>query len=295
MIEAGLVLEGGGMKGVYTAGVLDFFLEKNIKFANCYGVSAGACTMCSYLAGQKGRGFHVMTDYLDDKRYMSLYSLLMTGDLFNAATSYSLVPDYLYPLDHEAFHRYPGKAYAVITNILTGKPEYYRLRNLKKDMKAVRASSSLPLVSRSVEIGHIPYLDGGISDSIPIRRAIMDGNRKNVVILTKDKEYIRKPTQYRTLFKLRYAKYPKVAALMKNRHTVYNETLVYLMQQQEKGKAFVLRPSRSLEIGRTEKDIHKLREMYKLGYEDAKSSYEEMMYYLEGDTYTEHKGSIDHD
>ncbi len=281
MVEAGLVLEGGGMKGVYTAGVLDYFLEKQLEFSHCYGVSAGACTLCSFLTKQKGRGYHVMTDYLDDKRYMSVYSLLTTGDIFNAATSYSLVPQYLNPLDYDTFTQYKGKAYAVITNILSGKAEYARLRDLHQDMRIVRASSSLPLVSRSVKLNGIPYLDGGLSDSIPIQRSIMDGNRKNVIILTKDKDFIRKPTEHMALFQMRYAKYPQLLQLLQERDKKYNQTLSYIKTLQKDDRVFVIRPSIKLPIARTEKNLHKLEEMYELGISDAKASYNDMMRYLE--------------
>ena len=126
MYQAGLVLEGGGMKGVYTAGVLDFFTEKGIDFSHIYGVSAGACHMCSYLSRQKGRALSVSVDYLDTRRYCSLESLLTSGDLFNVDFCYHLIPEYLYPYDYETFEKYPGKAYSVVTNIETGQPEYLR-------------------------------------------------------------------------------------------------------------------------------------------------------------------------
>ena len=152
MYQAGLVLEGGGMKGMYTAGVLDFFLDKGIEFSSVYGVSAGACHMCSYLSKQRGRSLDVGTDYLDSKKYCSAWSLLTTGDLFNVKTSYHLIPEYLNPYDYAAFNRYEGKAYAVVTNIVTGRPEYLRIKDMKKDIDAIRASASLPLVSRNVKI-----------------------------------------------------------------------------------------------------------------------------------------------
>ena len=232
MYQAGLVLEGGGMKGVYTAGVLDFFLEKGIEFSHVYGVSAGACTMCSYLSKQKGRALDVNIDYLDNKKYCSAYSLLTTVDLFNVNTAYNLIPEYLNPYDYEAFAKYEGRAYAVVTNIVTGKPEYLRIKDAKKDLVAVRASASLPLVSRNVKIGDKLYLDGGISDAVPIRRSILDGNRKNVVIMTKEEGYKREPSKHLELLKVRYFKYPKVYELMKNRHISYNNMLEYLEKQQ---------------------------------------------------------------
>ena len=280
MINASLVLEGGGMKGVYTAGVLDFFLEKKLSFSSYYAVSAGACTLSSFLAGQKRRGFRVMTDYLDDKRYMSVYSLLVTGDLFNAATSYSLVPELLDPLDYQTFSEHEGKAYAVITNMITGKAEYYLLRDLRKDMIAVRASSSLPLISRPVRINHIPYLDGGISDGIPITHSIEEGKKKNIVVLTKDKDYIRKPTEMMGLYKCRYLQYPNIAKQMKTRHIRYNQTLEELKEYEKNGQAFVIRPSIKMDIARTEKDAGKLEKMYLLGFHDAQNCYQDMLAYL---------------
>ena len=156
MYQAGLILEGGGMKGVYTAGVIDFFLDKGIEFSSVYGVSAGACSMCSYLSKQRRRAFDVCVDYLGDKNYCSIWSLLTTGDLFNAEMNYHLVPEYLNPYDYEAFRQYKGKAYSVATDIVSGKPVYFRIRDVKKDIIKIRASASLPLVSRNVKI------DGGL-------------------------------------------------------------------------------------------------------------------------------------
>ena len=192
--QAGLVLEGGGMKGVYTCGVLDFFLEKEIEFVKGYGVSAGACHLCSFLSKQKGRALAVNVDYLDDRDYCSMHSLLTTGDLFNVDMLYRRIPEELYPFDFETFNANPCKGYAVATNIQTGLPEYLPLKDMKKDIQAVRASASLPLVSRNVEINGKVYLDGGISDGIPLMHSVTDGNRKNVVIMTKEAGYRRKPT-----------------------------------------------------------------------------------------------------
>lgn len=285
MYQAGLVLEGGGMKGIYTAGVLDFFLEKGIEFSHIYGVSAGACHMCSFISKQKGRAYDIGIDLADHKRYCSVSSLLTTGDLFNVKTSYSLVPDYLYPYDHETFHKYQGRAYAVVTNIATGRAEYLRLRDMKKDIDMVRASASLPLVSRNVQIGMKQYLDGGISDAIPLRKSIMDGNLKNIVIMTKEEGFVRKPTSQSTLalIKARYFKYPRIYDLMEKRHEVYNETLDYIERQKMNGQAFVIRPKKKSNVGRIEKDREKLIALYWEGYHDAEEQFEAMMNYLESD------------
>jgi predicted patatin/cPLA2 family phospholipase len=280
MIKAGLVLEGGGMRGIYTAGVLDFFLDKQMIFENIYGVSAGACTMASYLSLQKGRAYEVMTDYLKDKHYMGFYSLLTTGDIFGTDLNYNLVPNYLNPYDYEAFEKYEGNAYAVATDIETGEAVYKKLTDMRKDIDYIRASSTLPLVSRNVNIdGHL-YLDGGIADSIPIKKSESDGNVKNVVVLTKPVGYERKPEKTAAAIKLKYYKYPKVYELMKNRHIAYNETLKYIDEEEKAGKIFVIRPQEDMVIGRLEKDVSKLRALYDEGYNETKARYDELMEYL---------------
>lgn len=281
MYQAGLVLEGGGMKGVYTAGVLDFFLDKGIEFSSVYGVSAGACHMCSYLSKQRGRAFDISVDYLDTRRYCSVESLVTSGDLFNVDMCYHLIPDYLYPYDHEAFGRYQGKAYSVATDIETGRPEYFRIRDMKKDIDKIRASASLPLVSRNVKIDGRYYLDGGISDSIPLQQSVMSGNQKNVVVMTKEVGYVRKPSSYLALTRAFYMKYPKVYELMAERHIHYRRQQEYIARQQEEGRAFVIRPQTAGNVGRVEKDSEKLRALYQQGYEDASACWEELVKYLE--------------
>lgn len=281
MYQAGLVLEGGGMKGAYTTGVLDFFLEKGVEFARVYGVSAGAVHMMSYLSKQKKRSINIGTRYANDKRYCSVRSLLKTGDIFNVDMCYNLIPRKYDPFDNEAYMRYTGKAYAVVTNIVTGKPEYLRVRDGFADMVKVRASASLPLVSRNVEIDGKLYLDGGISDAIPIQKSILDGNEKNIVVLTKEKGYVRKPSGQLGLIKVRYRKFPKVYELMKNRHTAYNDTMDFLRMQQENGQAFVIQPANPSEVGRLEKDPKKIEALYLQGYQDAQSCFEQMIQYLE--------------
>lgn len=280
MYQAGLILEGGGMKGVYTAGVLDFFLDKGIEFSSVYGVSAGACHMCSYLSKQRGRAIDISVDYLDTRRYCSVESLITTGDLFNVDICYHLIPEYLYPYDYEAFDQYPGKAVSVATDIVTGRPEYFRIKDMKDDIDKIRASASLPLVSRNVKIGGSYYLDGGISDSIPLQQSVIDGNQKNVVIMTKEAGFVRKPSSQLGLVKARYLRYPKVYQLMAQRHVNYNEQLEYIERQQEAGRAFVIRPKSVSNVKRVEKDSEKLRALYRQGYDDAAECYEDLLEYL---------------
>lgn len=282
MYQAGLVLEGGGMKGIYTAGVLDFFLEKKILFSSVYGVSAGACHMCSYLSGQKGRARDISIDYLNSKRYCSAESLLTTGDLFNVRMCYHTIPDYLYPFDNEAYMRYPGKAYSVVTNIRSGKAEYLRVRDMSKDIDMIRASASLPLVSRNVKIGKQYYLDGGIADSIPLKRSILDGNRKNVVVLTKEEGYVRKPAPVAqlALIKARYLKYPEIYRHMAKRHLEYRDQMDFLEREQKNGQAYVIRPKYSSNVGRIEKDKDKMLALYEQGYKEAADHYDKLLEYL---------------
>ena len=193
------------MRGVYTAGVLDAFLEENIEFSSIYGVSAGSCHACSYMSKQKGRAYRVNVDYLDDPNYCGVKSYLKTGNVFGADMLYSQIPNVLDPFDYEEFEKYPGKFFAVLTNLETGEPEYIRVKDLKKQMWAVRASSSLPLVSKTLVVKGRHYLDGGIADSIPIRRSIEAGNEKNVVILTREDSYRKTPNELMPLMKLMYS------------------------------------------------------------------------------------------
>ena len=182
MINSGLVIEGGGMRGVYAAGVLDFFMEKNIYFDDCYAVSAGSCHAASYYSKQIGRSLKVTLDYINDKRYCSINSLIKTGDMFGAEMLYDIIPNELVLYDYDIFNEFNGNFYSVVTNCKTGKAEYIKIKDMKKDIIAIRASSSLPLLSRIVKINGESYLDGGISDSIPIKKSIEDGHKKNVVI-----------------------------------------------------------------------------------------------------------------
>ncbi len=281
MYQTGHVLEGGGMKGVYSSGVLDFFLDKGLEFSSCYGVSAGACSLCSFLSKQRGRAYHTNVDYLEDKNYCSLYSLLKTGDLFGADMCYYQIPEKLNPYDYETFEKYQGKFYSVVTNIETGCPEYIPIKDMHTDIEAIRASASLPLVSRNVKIGDKLYLDGGISDAIPLRKSMEDGNRKNVVVMTKEVGYRRQPSSGVSLIRMRYRKYPKVYELMKDRHNAYNNTLDFLNEEVEKGTVFLIQPKEKSDVGRIEKDRDKLKALYEEGYKEASECYEELLKFLE--------------
>ncbi len=281
MYEAGLILEGGGMKGIYTAGVLDFFMDKEIMFSDCYGVSAGACHLCNYMSGQRGRSYRISVNYLDMKQYCGVWSMLRTGDFFGVDMSYDLIPNYLDPYDYDSAAAYEGRAFAVVTNIRTGEPEYLPLKDLRKDIIAVRASSSLPLVSRNVKIGEELYLDGGISDPIPVRQSLQSGNKKNVIIMTKEVGFVRQPIGAElALVGARYLCFPKVYELMRERHLSYNATVQYIEEKQKAGELFVIRPKHKSEVGRIEKDKEKMTALYEEGYRDAAACYLELLEYI---------------
>lgn len=276
MYNAGLILEGGGLRGVYTAGVLDAFIEENVEFSSVYGVSAGSCQGCSYLSKQKERGLRTNTEYLEDPEYYGMKSLLKTGDFFGVDMCYDKIPNVLDPFDHETFAKYKGKFYAVVTNLETGKAEYIRIRDLKKQMWAIRASSSLPLLSRTLIVKGRPLLDGGIADSIPIHRSIADGNQKNVVLLTREEGYRKEANSLIPLIQARYHKYPEFVEAARNRHIVYNETLDFIEEEEEKGNIFVIRPKELVEVDRLEKDKNKLLKLYEVGYQDGIRAVEQL-------------------
>ena len=220
-------------------------------------------------------------DYLDDPNYCGVKSYLKTGNVFGADMLYSQIPNVLDPFDYEEFEKYPGKFFAVLTNLETGEPEYIRVKDLKKQMWAVRASSSLPLVSKTLVVKGRHYLDGGIADSIPIRRSIEAGNEKNVVILTREDSYRKTPNELMPLMKLRYSHSKAFLEKAENRHIRYNETLDFLKKEEEEGRTFVIRPSEKVNVGRVEKNKDKLEHLYNIGLEDGRKSMEAMKKYLE--------------
>lgn len=283
-MEVGLVLEGGGMRGVYTAGVLDLCMDRGLYIDNIYGVSAGSCHACSYISKQRGRAFRLSVDYLHDKRYCSVHSLITTGDLFGVEMSYNLLPNQLDLYDYQTADRFNGAFYAVVTNCSTGEAEYLRVNDLRTDIIAIRASSSLPLLSRMVVIGGQEYLDGGVADSIPIAKSIADGNKKNIVILTQSPEFQKKPNKLMPLARTKYRKYPQFVEAMRTRHIRYNETLDLIGREQANGRAFVIQPQKTPGVRRLEKDKRKLRMLYQQGYADAESCFEELRNFLGIDT-----------
>lgn len=280
MYNSGLVLEGGGMRGIFTAGVLDFFMDRDVDFENIIAVSAGACHACSFLSKQYGRAKNVSIDYIDDKNYCSIHNLLNTGDMFSEKFVYDEIPRKLNVFDNDTYESNPSKLFVTVTNVEDGEPEYILLQDCDKDIDLIRASASLPLISRLVEFRSKMYLDGGISDSIPIRKAQEMGMKKNVIILTQPEGYIKKPNKAMAIIKMKYKKYPQLVRKMANRYLIYNDTLDYISEEEKKGNVFVMRPLAALPLKRIEKDKDKLEWTYREGYECAKSRYEDMIEYL---------------
>lgn len=278
-MKTGLVLEGGAMRGMYTAGVLDVFLENKIKVDCVVGVSAGALFGVNYLSGQKGRVIRYNKRFNSDKNYMGLRPLLREGNIVSTKYAYEEVPRKLDPFDNESFMKSNTPFYAVVTNVKTGNPEYLHVQNAFEQMDTLRASGSMPFVSKPVTIENKQYLDGGISDSIPFEWLAGQGCDKLIVILTRDIEY-RKTPMSPALIKLYRKKYPKIAERLLDRHTIYNRSVELLNQWEDDGKAFVIRPSKPIEIGRIEKNPEKLQAVYDLGITDGTESLSKLNAYI---------------
>ncbi len=270
MGKKGLVCEGGAMRGIYTAGVIDVFLENDIKTDMLMGVSAGACFGCNFVSGQIGRTLRYNLKFAKDPRYCSFRSLFKTGDIYGYEFCYHQIPETLDPFDFKAFKENETEFYVVVTNVRTGKAEYKLLENMdRKDMEWVRASASMPMVSRTVMIENEPYLDGGIADSIPVEAAMKLGFEKNIVILTRPEGYQKKPEPLYPLEKIKYRKYPEFLYTLAHRHEDYNRELEVVDKLEKEGKVLVIRPSETPEAGRIEHDPEKLRSTYLLGRKDG--------------------------
>lgn len=280
MDKLGLVLEGGGMRGIYTAGVLDFFIDHDLYTDGVIGVSAGACHACSYASKQRGRAFRTNTAYLKDKRYMSMHSLITTGDLFGAEFVYNDIPNKLDPYDYETFNNSGIRLYAVCSNLETGKAEYIPCINMLHDVIYIRASASLPLLAKTVEVDGKKLLDGGVTDSIPIHHFQELGYKKNIVVLTQCGEYRKGKNNLLPIIRRTYRKYPKFIKAMENRHIEYNRTLDELSLMEKEGSVFIIRPSSPVEISRLEKNVNRLQELYDQGYQDAQNQYEALKQFI---------------
>lgn len=278
MNNLGLVLEGGGMRGLYTAGALDFLLEKGIEFGYIIGVSAGACNATSYISRQKGRNKIVNTAFIRDWRFASMRNLFFKGSLFGMDFIFDEIPNRLVPFDFETFYESAVKFKIVATDCSTGKPLYFDKQDLDRSLSVLRASCSLPLVSPMVDFRGHKLLDGGIADPLPIRKAVSDGILKNVIILTRNKGYKKDPVKSteRFLYKAKYRGYPHLVKALMDQSGIYNNSMDYIESLAQKKKAVVIRPTAELTVGRYEKNKEKLLDLYQLGYKDAAAALEEI-------------------
>lgn len=267
--KIGLVLEGGGLRGVYTSGVLDAFLDNDIKFPYVIGVSAGVCNAISYFSKQRGRNIKVNVEHCDDKEYFSIKNILKKGAMFNENMLFDKIPHNLYPFDYDTYTKEYTTLKAVVTDCETGKPIYYELNDLKNQYDIVKASSWLPFISKMVHYDGKKLLDGGVSDSIPIKKALEDGCKKCVVVLTRPKEYRKTANKSGLVANIVYRNYPNFAKAISTRYKKYNDTLDYIEKLEKQGKIVVIRPSETLDVARLEKDPQKLIKAYRLGYDDA--------------------------
>jgi predicted patatin/cPLA2 family phospholipase len=269
-----LILEGGGMRGVYTAGVLDFFMDMKLKFKDITAVSAGVCIATSYVSNQRGRSLKIFTDYSKDKRYLSVSSLVKTGSAFGIDFIFRTIPDELLPFDYDEFQNSDMKMTAVCTDYKTGKAVYVLIDDLRNKLDYVIASSSLPLASKVVKVDNLELLDGGVVDPIPVKHSLDKGFDLQVLVLTRDVNYRKSKSLSNRIVATKFRRHKAFAYTLKNRHVYYNDSLDIIKELEDAKKAIVIRPSRPVFIERFEKDPIKLKQLYDLGYQDAKAKYE---------------------
>ena len=282
MTEGALVLEGGSLRCVFTAGVLDVLTEQNIKFAYVNGVSAGTMAAMNYISGQKGRMLQINEEYLHDRRYMSLKHLIKDRLVFNFDFVFGELSSELIPFDYQAFYASPQKFEVAATRCKTGKTEFFEKSTCPEMMKAVQASCSMPVLSRMVTVNHRKYLDGGVSLPIAYRRAMELGYEKTVLILTRQKGY-KKPPAGRIAGKIYGHYFKPLPQLLKSIHEIperYNKMQDEIERLEEEGKIFVIRPEKPVEVSRLERDIEKLRILHREGRETAEKKMESLMEYL---------------
>ncbi len=269
--KLGMIFEGGANRTVFSCGVMDAFLEEGVMPDYFIGVSAGIAFGVSYLSGQKGRNLEVMENYMADKRYMGVRHLIdrRKRTFYNIGFVFEEVPYELVPFDYEAFGRYPGVVEAAVTNLHTGKAEYLEVPRGKDMRDTLVASCSLPILFQPVKIGRHYYLDGGLSDSIPFRRALEQGCDKIVAVLTRERGYVKKTEPVTEITSRLYRRYPKIAEDLRGRAERYNSDMEELLALEKEGKAFVIAPENIYEVGRTETDTAKLRRLYDEGYRMA--------------------------
>lgn len=280
-MKTGLIMEGGAMRGMFTAGVLDVLMENGLVTDGAIGVSAGAVFGCNYKSHQIGRVIRYNTEYCNDKRYASFKNLVKTGNLYSEQFCYHEVPEKLDPFNEAAFAASPMDFFVVCTDVKTGEPIYHKCRKGDaEDVLWMEASASMPLAAKIVKIGHYGLLDGGVADSIPVRFFESIGYKRNLIILTQPKGYIKKKNKFLPAIRAKYFRYPAFVEAVADRHERYNETLSYISMLEQVGKDYVIRPPIPLEIGAMERDPAQLRRVYETGRAVAQIQVEKIRDFL---------------
>ena len=280
-MKTGLIMEGGAMRGMFTAGVLDVLMENGLVTDGAIGVSAGAVFGCNYKSHQIGRVIRYNTEYCNDKRYASFKNLVKTGNLYSEQFCYHEVPEKLDPFNEAAFAASPMDVFVVCTDVKTGEPIYHKCRKGDaEDVLWMEASASMPLAAKIVKIGHYGLLDGGVADSIPVRFFESIGYKRNLIILTQPKGYVKKKNKFLPAIRAKYFRYPAFVEAVADRHERYNETLSYISMLEQAGKDYVIRPPIPLEIGAMERDPAQLRRVYETGRAVAQIQVEKIRDFL---------------
>lgn len=275
-----LVLEGGGFRGIYTSGVLDYFMEQGLYLPQVYGISAGALNALGYAAKQPGRTAQINFRFCHDKRYISVHNMLKYRCAFNLEFIFDTIPERYIPFDYSTFFFSPVQIHVGATNLLTGRCDFFGKDQMDKKLFPARASAALPLFSYIFYLNGVPYLDGGIACPIPIARSVRDGNKKHVIILTRNASFVRKPTSHMHLIRQVYRQYPNFIATEEKRHLIDRRQRSSCALLSKTGQAFVLQPKQPLTISAMRADEQSLRELYIQGYEEAKEAFPQLMEFL---------------
>ena len=282
MSKVGLVLEGGSLRGLYSAGVLDIMMDNNIDVDVIVGTSAGALFGPNYFSKQRGRAIRYNKRFCRDRRNISMWSWLFTGNVVNKNFAYYKITKKLDVFDNETFIKSGKELYVTATNIESGECEYFKINDVLSDMEKLRATSAIPIMTKPVKINGKYYLDGGVSDSIPIKKCLELGCDKIIVVLTQPKKYKKKIISDKKvkMINIIFKKYPKLISRMLNRHNEYNECIKYINNLEKKNKVFVIRPSEKLDINLIERNPDKLEKIYQVGIKDMNKNIDDLKKYL---------------
>ena len=278
--HANLVLEGGAMRGQFTAGVLDFFMDQKLFCERVIGVSAGALCGGNYVAGAAGRSSFINVKYCTDNRYLSMQSFVRTGNAYGRDFAFHEIPDVLDPFDKHAFNTSPMTLEVVSTNLETGEADYHEMRDYDADLDYLIASSSMPLVSKTIEADSKLLLDGGTADSVPLMHSLLTGAKKHIVVLTQASDYVKKPNKLMALLRQRYADYPYYLDRLAYRHYEYNRLYRWIAREEAAGRVFVIRPQKPVTVASMEHNADKLLDLYEQGLACAADAWPALQEYL---------------